>query len=236
MRGRRLERSNLLTSITLVLPLFLIYQLGVLVVPDVHNGADLVTGRLLALLNGRIGIYILVNLAVALAFVVLLLLARRRDALDTRLFLPVLVESGIYAVTMGTLICVVMQDVLHVDPRLATAGPEAVGPLAKIILALGAGVHEELLFRLLILGGLLWGGQKLIGLPKAGALALAFIVSSLLFSAAHHIIGGEPWRLGAFVYRFLCGLFFATLFQTRGFAVAVYTHALYDVYVLLLRG
>jgi hypothetical protein len=50
------------------------------------------------------------------------------------------------------------------------------------------------------------------------------------------VIGGEPWKLGVFVYRFLCGLFFATLFQTRGFAVAVYTHALYDIYVLLVHG
>jgi len=28
---------------------------------------------------------------------------------------------------------------------------------------------------------------------------------------------------------------FATIFWTRGFAVAVYTHALYDLYVLLVR-
>jgi hypothetical protein len=62
------------------------------------------------------------------------------------------------------------------------------------------------------------------------------LVSAVLFSAAHHIVGGEPWRVGVFVYRILCGLIFAALFQWRGFAVAVYTHALYDVFVLTLHG
>ena len=60
--------------------------------------------------------------------------------------------------------------------------------------------------------------------------------AAALFSAAHHVVGAEPWHIGAFVYRFLCGLIFATLFQVRGFAVAVYTHALYDVFVLTMHG
>ena len=47
-------------------------------------------------------------------------------------------------------------------------------------------------------------------------------------------LGGRV--VGVFVYRLLCGLFFALLFQLRGFAVAVYTHALYDIYVLMVRG
>ena len=33
----------------------------------------------------------------------------------------------------------------------------------------------------------------------------------------------------------IAGVFFGALFQFRGFAIAVYTHALYDIYVLVLR-
>jgi membrane protease YdiL (CAAX protease family) len=92
------------------------------------------------------------------------------------------------------------------------------------------------MFRLVMVGGGVWLLTRVLGLPRWLAIVIAFAVSSVLFSAAHHIVGGEPWRLGAFTYRLLCGLFFATLFQTRGLAVAVYTHALYDIYVLIVRG
>jgi hypothetical protein len=233
---RYLRRADLLTSLLLVFPLFLVYQVGVLVVPEVYNGADLITSQLLHLLHGQTGAYILVNATLALGFVVLVLVLRKKNSFDPRLFVPVVFESGIYALTMGSLIVFVMQDILHVDPRLAaTAGPEAVGPLAKVVLAFGAGVHEELVFRLILMSAVLWLCERGLHFRRWLAMIFAFAISAALFSAAHHVIGGEPWRVGAFVYRFLCGLFFATLFTTRGFAVAVYTHALYDVFVLVLH-
>ena len=62
------------------------------------------------------------------------------------------------------------------------------------------------------------------------------LVSSLLFSAAHHLGPlGESLRIGVFTYRTLAGLFFATLFHFRSFAIAVYTHTFYDIYVLLVQ-
>jgi len=61
-------------------------------------------------------------------------------------------------------------------------------------------------------------------------------VSSFLFSAAHHIPPyGDPLAVGVFTFRFLAGVFFGLLFWFRGFAVAAYPHALYDIYVLILR-
>lgn len=238
-----MRRSDPLTSVLLVFPLFLAYQLGVLLIPSVHNGADLITSEMLRLLHGNAQGYLAINAALALVFVLLVLVLRRKNSFDPRLFFPVLLESAIYALTMGSLICFVMIDFLHVDPKMwiaapaaAVGGPESAGPWAKLVLAAGAGVHEELVFRLFMVGGGIWVGMKLLGLPRWLAVALAFAASSVLFSLAHHVIGGEPFRVGAFVYRLLCGLFFATLFETRGFAVAVYTHALYDIYVLIVRG
>jgi hypothetical protein len=236
-----IRRSDPLTSALLVFPLFLFYEVGVLAMPSVQNGADLITSQMLHLLHGNIGAYLALNGALAVAFVILCLSLRRNNSFNPRLFVPVLLESTIYALTMGSLICFVMVDFLHVDPKmwihpLLATGPADVDPLAKLVLAVGAGVHEELIFRLVMVGGGVWLLSNVLGLRRGFAIVLAFAVSSVLFSAAHHIIGGEPWRLGAFTYRLLCGLFFATLFQTRGLAVAVYTHALYDIYVLIVRG
>lgn len=234
-----LRRSDPLTSLLLVFPLFVVYQIGVLSMPSTYNGADLVTSQMLHLLHGNARTYFLINVGLALGFLILVLVLRRKNTFDPRLFLPVLLESAIYALTMGSLICFVMIDFLHIDPKLAIAcatGPEQASPAAKLVLSLGAGVHEEILFRLIMVGGGVWLLERGLGLRRWIAIVLAFAISSVLFSAAHHVIGGEPFRVGAFTYRVLCGLVFATIFQTRGFAVAVYTHALYDIYVLIVRG
>jgi hypothetical protein len=234
-----LRRSDPLTSLLLVFPLFVVYQIGVLSMPSTYNGADLITSQLLHLLHGNAGTYLLINVGLALAFLVLVLVLRRKNTFDPRLFVPVLFESAIYALTMGSLICFVMIDLLHIDPKLfigCATGPEQASPAAKLVLSLGAGVHEELVFRLIMVGGGVWLFERALRLRRWIAIVLAFAISSVLFSAAHHVIGGEPFRVGAFTYRILCGLVFATIFQTRGFAVAVYTHALYDIYVLLVRG
>jgi hypothetical protein len=240
-----LRRSDPLTSLLLVFPLFLAYQIGVLLMPSTYNGADLITSQMLRLLHGNASLYLLINVALAAALMILMLVLRRKNSFDPRLFVPVLLESAIYAITMGSLICFVMVDLLHVDPKMWIApaqwlplatGPEQADPAAKLVLSLGAGVHEELLFRLLMVGGGTWLLTQVIGVNRWVAIVSAMLISSLLFSGAHHIIGGEPFRVGAFVYRVLCGLVFATIFQTRGFAVAVYTHALYDIYVLIVRG
>lgn len=234
-----MRRSDPLTSLLLVFPLFAIYQIGVLSMPSTYNGADLLTSQMLHLLHGNAGTYLLVNVVLSLAFLVLVLVLRRKNTFDPRLFVPVLLESSIYALTMGSLICFVMIDFLHIDPKLfigCATGPEQASLAAKLVLSLGAGVHEELVFRLIMVGGGVWLLTRGLGMRRWLAIAIAFVVSSVLFSAAHHVIGGEPFRVGAFTYRVLCGLVFATIFQTRGFAVAVYTHALYDIYVLIVRG
>lgn len=233
--GKMLRRSDPLTAALLVFPLFAIYQIGVLVMPTVANGADLVTSEMLRLLHGNGKTYLLVNCALVAAFVVMVLVLRRKNHFDPRLFIPVLLESAVYAITMGSLICFVMVDLLHIDPKLAV-GPERAGIGAKLILSLGAGVHEEIVFRLIMVGGGVWLLGHVLGLRRWIAILLSIAVSSVLFSAAHHVIGGEPFRMGAFVYRILAGVVFATIFQARGFAVAVYTHALYDIYVLIVRG
>ena len=242
VRSPSRSRTNLLTSLMLVFPLFLVYQVGVLAIPEVYNGADLITSQLIRLLHGRLGLYILCNLVLGVIFLIAIAVLRRRNEFHPRMFLPVLAESSLYAVTMGALIVFVMTRVLHIDPGLhigppaAATGPHDVGFFGRIILSFGAGVHEELVFRLLMIPGLIAFAEKLLAFRRWLAIVFAFAVSAVLFSAAHHIVGGEPWHVGVFVYRVLCGLVFASLFQWRGFATGVYTHALYDVFVLTLHG
>ena len=67
----------------------------------------------------------------------------------------------------------------------------------------------------------------------AGVFSVA--LSSLVFALAHYL-GPESFTVFTFTFRTLAGLIFATIFLFRGFAVAVYTHCLYDVYVLTFNS
>jgi hypothetical protein len=76
-----------------------------------------------------------------------------------------------------------------------------------------------------------------IQLPlKAAFLSLGWaIVSSALFSAWHYVGAlGEPFEARSFVFRWVCGLVFTGIYAFRGFAPVVWTHALYDIWVLVL--
>jgi hypothetical protein len=143
---------------------------------------------------------------------------------------PVVLEAAIYALTLSTAIRFLMSHVLE------PAGALSLGPTgSRLVASLGAGVHEELVFRL----GLCAGGAWLLvraGASSRLAIALAVIASSLLFSYAHHVGPyGDPFTRDLFAYRALAGLAFALIFYFRSLAHAVYAHALYDVWILVIR-
>lgn len=227
---------NLLSNLVLVFPLFLIYQVGVLVTYPLVNGADLLTRFLLQNLALSRTAYLEYSAVAAAIFVIAVLALRRRQSLNLRMFVPVLLESAIFAMTMGSAIVFLMTRAFGINPRLAT-GLMGQGLLTRMVMSIGAGVWEEITFRLGILTAVLFVCERLVGMRRFLAIIVAFVVSSLLFSAAHHIPPyGDPLELGVFTFRFLAGMMFASLFWFRGFAVAVYTHALYDLYVLIIRG
>ena len=110
------------------------------------------------------------------------------------------------------------------------------GMASRFVMSLGAGVWEETVFRLGIMTGIVLLLERLLGLGRWLAVTIALLVSSVLFSAMHHIPPyGDPFAIGVFTFRVLAGAFFGLLYWFRGFAVAVYTHALYDLYVLVVR-
>jgi hypothetical protein len=45
----------------------------------------------------------------------------------------------------------------------------------------------------------------------------------------------DGFQLISFTFRAVLGLLLTLIFATRGFAAAVWTHAIYDVWVLVLR-
>jgi hypothetical protein len=229
------QNRNLLTNLILIFPLLIVYQLGVLLTYPMLNGADFVSGLLFGQLRFTQPQYLFFVLLVTVGFLATVVLLRRRQPFQTRIVLPIVLESTIYALTMGSLIVLVMTKVFGISPRLSAA-VEQQGILARVVMSLGAGVYEELVFRLGLLGGLFYVADRIFRWGRWPSLALALLLSSLAFSAAHHVPPyGDPLQIDVFTFRALAGVFFGLLFWFRGLAVAVYTHALYDVYVLLIR-
>jgi membrane protease YdiL (CAAX protease family) len=103
------------------------------------------------------------------------------------------------------------------------------------MLSLGAGLYEELLFRVLLVSGLLLLARRVMGLRPALANTFAVGLGALIFSAFHYIGPyGDPLRIDSFVFRAIAGVAFSALYVFRGFGITAWTHALYDVIVLVL--
>ncbi len=121
---------------------------------------------------------------------------------------------------------------------IAALTPTEAATLARALGFVGAGIYEEVLFRLTLLPAT-FGVLRLIPLPRAWSTSLAVLVTSLLFSAAHHVgPSGEPFDLFRFSFRAMAGGIFAALFVLRGFGITAGSHALYDILVgvLLVEG
>jgi hypothetical protein len=74
-----------------------------------------------------------------------------------------------------------------------------------------------------------------LGVRRSGIFAA--LLAALAFSAFHYIGPyGDPFTLSSFLFRALAGLAFSALFLLRGFGIAAWTHALYDVFLFVARG
>lgn len=238
----RLTRSNTY-SLLFAVPLLLMYEVGAawLAAGDdraLRNGADVLLRGLLAL-GGVTGTMAFTAVLLgAAAFLIAAEQRRRRVRVRVAPFVGMLLESCLYAVALGVVVGGMTQWLIGGFVRLA-ADPSPVASLSlpeAIVLSLGAGIYEELVFRVLLVGGLL-GIFISSGLPRNRAGAFAALLAAMVFSAFHYIGPyGDPWAVPSFLFRFLAGLAFSLLFLVRGFGIAAWTHALYDVALFTIRG
>ena len=233
LREHFATRVDAFTSAILVFPLFATYQIGILLGARGRNGADFITSGLIEMCRRDLDTYLLLLAGLLIAYGLLLIGLGRTGRFQLRAFLPMLAEAAVYAFFISGIINGVLGRFVELVPVLSLGD---FGPRDVLVLSAGAGLHEELAFRVLLMGGLV----RLFALPSmplgrvAGAL-FALVISSLIFSLVHHLGPlGEAFTPYAFAYRTLAGVVFGSLFWLRGFAVAAWTHAIYDVFVLTL--
>ncbi|MHC4508573.1 MAG: CPBP family intramembrane glutamic endopeptidase [Planctomycetota bacterium] len=118
----------------------------------------------------------------------------------------------------------------------ARRGTSSHSLLANIVTGIGAGIYEELVFRLILICLLMLLFQDALRLGHKGSIVLSVLISAALFSAHHHVdlLTGQPnvidpFNLTKFVFRTIAGIYFAALFAIRGFGITAGTHASYNI-------
>jgi hypothetical protein len=218
------------TDLGLTLPIFVTYHLGVVFLP-VRNAADWGTRRLMELADRDLTWYGIVTLSIASVYIGILVAAGRGKALRWQSFGWLMLEAVIYAVAMRSMAS-------YVVGKVTLGAAEGHGAFGGLVLSLGAGFYEEIAFRV----GLFGLGYKtwtllfeLTSWQRVLVGAAWAVVSAALFSLWHYIGPlADPLELQSFVFRWTCGLVFTLIYLFRGFAPAVWTHALYDIWVLVL--
>ena len=226
-------------SLLLALPLFIVYQVLEALEPTTHggglrNGADVILEALFYRLAGPRGPMLLAGILVAVGLWLVIRDYRQSGrSLHFPVLLVMLAEATVLAFSFGIIVSAITSQLVRPTAMLQHS-VEQMPTATKLMLSLGAGLYEELLFRVLLVGSLAWAGKRVLGLRPLVAGIWAVLIGALVFSAFHYVGPyGDQLTAYSFVFRTIAGLGFSALLLLRGFGITAWTHALYDAFLLL---
>lgn len=211
-----------------LLPLLIAHEICTLIVGP--GGVDLEAHRVL---RGVFELFGPMSLHMPAALMAVVLLVWHLLARDSWRVRPGVVgamgaESVAWAVPLVVLAPLIGGGVL------AAGAIGAEGLLERVTIAVGAGLYEEMLFRLIGISLVHAVLVDLLRVPERVGLVVAVLASSAAFAAIHQV-GGEL-SAGAFGYIMAAGCYFGAIFVLRGFGVVVGAHVVYDLVVLVVLG
>ena len=231
----------------LTLPIFVAYHAGVIFL-RVQNATDVVTGPILRVAEGNRAIYLLITASIGVVFAGFFGVIGRGQTFRPQKFVQIALEGVIYAVLMRLGAGYVVGRLFAAVGGVAPVAQQ--GPFVGLVMSLGAGFYEELAFRVLFFGvgakilvwlfahqpyGVVTNEPRRLSWRAALVAGLWALVSAAIFSGVHYLGPmGDPLGLQSFVFRMVLGLVLTLIFVLRGFAAAVWAHALYDIWVLVL--
>jgi hypothetical protein len=249
--GELRDKPGAWVDLGLTLPIFLAYHAGVIFL-RVQNATDPVTGPLLRIAEGNRAVYLLMTASIGVVFAGIFAMVGRGEAFRPQKFVQIALEGIVYAFLMRLGAAYVVGSLFAAVGAKGHSPAVGANPVVGLVMSLGAGFYEELAFRVILFG---LGAKVLVRLfahqaygvvgvePKrltfrGVVVAVVWaVVSASIFSGVHYVGAlGDSFGIESFVFRLVLGLVLTLIFVLRGFAAAVWAHALYDIWVLVLPG
>lgn len=217
-------------SFLFVIPLILIYEAGILLlshedVTNLRNGADVLMRQVMGSF-GLLGIYgfgLVFLLGFALIWV-FQIKSRKVKNFNSSYLMGMFFES----LAWGGLLFLILRGSQSL--LMFTNGNTLI---QQLILAAGAGIYEEFIFRVILITGLATLLKTFLQLSHMTGNITAVILAALLFSAFHFMGNfGDVFDFRLLMVRTLAGVVLGAIYIMRGFGITAYSHAFYDMIVL----
>jgi membrane protease YdiL (CAAX protease family) len=237
--GGYFEQSALpITSLAFLAPLIVVYEVGTRWYasdPVSHVEQRIIAFNLMQKFFNWFGATGQYMPAAAVVGILLAMHIVRNDILHLKssVLLGMFVESVMYAVPLVTL--------GYLFQHYLLSHPVATNWRRLLVLSIGAGIYEEMVFRLVLFHLIHILLVDVLRVPKGRAVPLMVVSCGVLFSLYHYRLpligyeGSEIFDWQSFIFRTLAGIYFGMIFLWRGFGLTAGAHASYDIIIVVLR-
>lgn len=220
-----------LDTLVFLLPWVLFYQIALLVLPPraaVPGRDQVVAIDLLMLFFELFGTTAVIMPGLAIVVILLCTHVASQEPwkVDRRAVAWMYVESVVLAMPLVLLSLLIQGS----HPFAATTQTAGYPWITEITLYIGAGIFEELLFRLVLISVLVIIAADLLRLPSRTTIWAAVLLAAGLFAAHHYApIGSDPFVWSGFAFRTMAGVYLGTVFVYRGYGPAAGLHIAYNL-------
>jgi len=221
-----------LYSLIFTIPLFLIYEAGILLlssddIPSLRNGADVLMRQVLDVF-GNFGVYGF-GIIFLVGFILTFILQKQRWAV-TNIRSVYLLAMFAESIAWSGVLFLFMQSsrslLLITDGKIL---------IQQLILAVGAGIYEEFVFRVLLISGLGIVLKIIFQWKQVTANIVSVILAAIIFSLFHFMGNfSDNFNFGLLIVRALAGIVLGVIYVMRGFGIVAYCHTFYDLAVLTI--
>jgi hypothetical protein len=244
--GRYWQETRLpLYNLAFVLPMLLFYEIGIVLVNvpivathgyPMRNYADGFVRELTWEVFSRIGLgpYVVSGMLVAAVFLAWQVIGRHRWRVTPWMLAAMIAESACIALAYYIVVRVLIDPMITMtieNDEMSFLGSRY---FIDSVLACGAGVYEEFVFRVVLIGVFALVVHGLTGSGWKAGIFAGIVMSAFAFSASHYVgTLAKHFTWLSFVGRTGAGLLFGTVYYYRGFGIAAGTHAIFDVLVMV---
>jgi len=215
-------------SLILVLPVLAIYEFGLLILFknsffELRNSGEILLRNLFTTLK-LTNPYLVSGILLSIFAIVMIrgYKQEKQPGIHADYIVYMLLESMVWGAALFICLTLFMQLPLQI---LTYADK-----VANINLAIGAGIFEELIFRMVVISAIFVILNRGLSMSRNYSSILAIITAACIFAAFHLLM--ESYSFPIFAQRVGGGIFLGVLYTFRGYGISVYTHIIYNFLIL----